>query len=216
MALKIVVLLSGEGTLLQSFIDQQKSGLPIEIAAVISNRPQVGGVKRAQKAKIAVHEIDHKLFADRATFEAALIKQIDAYQPELVVLAGFMRILGEPFVDHYQGRLINIHPALLPKYKGLNTHQRAIAAGDSEHGSSVHLVTSELDGGPVIAQVKLPILNNDSPEKLAERTKLKEHFLYPEVLRWIAEKRLILSNGKPVCDGAPLNSPIIMEQGGKE
>ncbi len=216
MTLKIVVLLSGEGTLLQSFINQQKSGLPIEIAAVISNRPQVGGIKRAQKAEIPVHEIDHKLFADRATFEAALIKQIDTYQPELVVLAGFMRILGEPFVDHYQGRLINIHPALLPKYKGLNTHQRAIEAGDPEHGSSVHLVTSELDGGPVIAQVKLPILAKDSPEKLAERTKLKEHFLYPEVLRWIAEKRLILSGGKPICDGAPLNSPIIMEQGGKQ
>ncbi len=211
MPLKIVVLLSGEGTLLQSFINRQQSGLPIEIVAVISNRPNVGGLARAQKAEIPAHEIDHKLFPDRPTFEAALIKLIDFYKPDLIVLAGFMRILGEQFVDHYQGKLINIHPALLPKYKGLDTHRRAIEAGDTEHGSSVHLVTSELDGGPVIAQIKLPILPGDTAETLTERTKQKEHLLYPEVLRWIAEKRLVLATGTPCCDGAPLKSPVILE-----
>ncbi len=216
MPLKIVVLLSGEGTLLQSFINRQKEGLPIEIAAVISNRPNVGGLARAEKAEITAHEIDHKLFPDRATFEADLIKLIDQYSPDVVVLAGFMRILGELFVDHYQGRLINIHPALLPKYKGLDTHQRAIDAGDSEHGSSVHLVTSELDGGPVIAQIKLPILPEDTADTLSERTKKREHLLYPEVLRWIAEKKLTLSQGIPLCNGEPLNSPVVLEPDGEK
>jgi phosphoribosylglycinamide formyltransferase-1 len=215
MSLKIVVLLSGEGTLLQSFINQQKEGLPIEIQAVISNRPNVGGLTRAQKAEILAHEIDHKLFPERSAFEAALIKLIDHYKPDVVVLAGFMRILGEQFVNHYQGRLINIHPALLPKYKGLDTHKRAIEAGDAEHGSSVHLVTSELDGGPVIAQIKLPILPSDTAETLAERTKKREHLLYPEVLRWIAEKRLTLTDGIPCYDGTPLNSPVVLEPDSK-
>lgn len=211
MSLKIVVLISGEGTLLQSFIDESAKDLPVEIAAVFSNRPNAGGLLRAHKANIPTHIIDHTDFADRTSFEHALVENIDQYKPDLVVLAGFMRILEPAFVDHYNGRLINIHPALLPKYKGLNTHQRAIEAGDSQHGSSVHLVTSELDGGPVVAQITLPILSDDTPESLAERTKKREHLLYPQVLRWIAEGKLSLGDGIPHWHDPSVSMPVVFQ-----
>lgn len=216
MALKAVVLLSGEGTLLQSFIDSREQGLPLEICAVVSNRPNAGGLVRAKRAGIPTHNVDHTQFAERASFEQALSDCIDKYNPDLIILAGFMRILGGPFVDHYRNRLINIHPALLPKYKGLDTHRRAIESGDKEHGSSVHLVTRELDSGSVIAQVKLPILPDDTPETLATRTKMKEHLLYPEVVRWIAEKKLSLCSGELRWQGRVLTTPIIFNPDGEK
>lgn len=216
MTLKVVILLSGEGTLLQSFINYKAQKTLSEICAVISNRPNAGGIDRAKKAEIPVHIIDHTKFTERADFEQVLKDCIDQYNPDLIVLAGFMRILGEPFVSHYSNRLINIHPALLPKYKGLDTHRRAIESGDKEHGSSVHLVTSELDGGPVIAQIKLPILANDTPETLAQRTKEKEHQLYPEVVHWIAEKKLSLCSNQLRWQGRTLTTPIIFDPNGEK
>ncbi|MGI1678567.1 MAG: phosphoribosylglycinamide formyltransferase [Cellvibrionaceae bacterium] len=194
---RVVVLISGGGTNLQAIIDEQKNGnLPIEITAVISNRPNVKGLERATLAGIKAETIDHKNFSDRKTFDEALINIIDKHSPDLIVLAGFMRILTPEFVTHYLGKLINIHPSLLPKYPGLHTHQRAIDAGDKEHGVTVHFVTEELDGGPPILQAKVPILDSDTPDTLAQRLLIQEHVIYPLAVKWFAQEKLLLKNGK--------------------
>lgn len=204
---RIVVLISGSGSNLQALIDGQKHhGLPIDIAAVISNRPGVLGLERAQQADIPASSLDHKDFADREDFDRALMQAIDQYQPELVVLAGFMRILTGDFVRHYQGRLLNIHPSLLPKYQGLNTHQRALDAGDSHHGVTVHFVTEELDGGPPIIQAKVPVLADDTPDSLAKRVQAQEHRIYPLAVQWFAEGRLGINGQSVTLDGEPLAS----------
>jgi phosphoribosylglycinamide formyltransferase-1 len=175
---------------------------------VISNKADVKGLARAEAAGITTKVIDHTQYSDRETFDAALIEVIDQCKPDLVVLAGFMRILTEGFVTHFKGRLINIHPSLLPKYQGLNTHQRAIDAGDSEAGASVHFVTEELDGGPVIAQAKVPVEANDTSETLAKRVLTVEHSIFPAVIGWFADKRLHLENNHIVFDQQALSSPI--------
>lgn len=182
-AFGLVVLISGSGSNLQAIIDAQ---LPCEIRAVISNRAQAYGLERARLAGIPTEVIDHREFADRAAFDAALQQRIDHYRPDLVVLAGFMRILTDELVNHYRGRMINIHPSLLPKYRGTNTHARAIEAGESEAGCSVHWVTPELDAGPVILQARVAIHPGDSADTLAARVLEQEHRIYPEAIRLIA------------------------------
>lgn len=182
--LPVVVLISGSGSNLQAIID---TDLPITIRAVISNRADAYGLTRAEQAGIPTAVLDHKAYPDRESYDAALQELIDSYQPGLLVLAGFMRILGDGFVRHYEGRMINIHPSLLPRYRGLDTHARAIEAGDAEAGCSVHFVTPELDSGPIIIQARVPILEGDTPETLAARVLEQEHRIYPEAIRKFAE-----------------------------
>jgi len=197
--LPIVVLISGRGSNLQAIIDAADP--LVDIKAVISNRPDAKGLASAQAANIVTKVIDHRQFADRETFDEALQKRIDNYQPSLVVLAGFMRILSDKFVAHYRGRLLNIHPSLLPKFKGLHTHERALAEGVKEHGASVHFVTEALDAGPVILQAKVPVLPTDDVDTLAARVLKEEHRIYPQVIHWFAEGRLQLRGDKFFLDG---------------
>ncbi|WP_426108767.1 phosphoribosylglycinamide formyltransferase [Pseudomonas sp. TWR1-1-4] len=198
----VVVLLSGTGSNLQALIDSTHTGdSPVRIAAVISNRSDAYGLQRARDAGIDTRSLDHKAFDGREAFDSALIELIDAFNPKLVVLAGFMRILSADFVRHYAGRLLNIHPSLLPKYKGMHTHQRALDAGDSEHGCSVHFVTEELDGGPLVVQAVVPVESDDSAQTLAQRVHTQEHRIYPLAVRWFAEGRLILGDQGALLDG---------------
>lgn len=198
----VVVLLSGTGSNLQALIDSTRIGdSPVRIAAVISNRSDAYGLQRARDAGIDTRSLDHKTFEGREAFDSALIELIDAFKPKLVVLAGFMRILSADFVRHYEGRLLNIHPSLLPKYKGMHTHQRALDAGDREHGCSVHFVTEELDGGPLVVQAVVPVESNDSAQSLAQRVHTQEHRIYPLAVRWFAEGRLILGDQGALLDG---------------
>lgn len=201
----VVVLISGSGSNLQALIDSiAQDGNPARIAAVICNRADAYGLVRAQNAGIPTRVLDHKQFDGREAFDAALIEAIDGFDPQLVVLAGFMRILTPAFVTHYSGRLLNIHPSLLPKHKGLHTHQRALEAGDSEHGCSVHFVTEELDGGPLVVQAVLPVLADDTPDSLAQRVHQAEHQIYPLAVRWFAEGRLRLGPQGCLLDGQAL------------
>ncbi|MDH5784721.1 MAG: phosphoribosylglycinamide formyltransferase [Chromatiales bacterium] len=188
--LPIVVLISGGGSNLQAIIDAASNDMPVAIRAVISNRADAYGLERAREANIETVVVDHTQFDSRQAFDTELARVIDRFGPGLVVLAGFMRILSDDFVHHYEGRMLNIHPSLLPKYKGTNTHARAIDAGDSEAGCSVHLVTTELDSGPVLHQARVPILPDDTPELLAARVLEQEHLIYPEAIRQFAITRL--------------------------
>lgn len=198
----VVVLLSGTGSNLQALIDSTRTGdSPVRIAAVISNRSDAYGLQRARDAGIETRALDHKAFEGREAFDSALVELIDAFNPKLVVLAGFMRILSAAFVRHYEGRLLNIHPSLLPKYKGMHTHQRALDAGDREHGCSVHFVTEELDGGPLVVQAVVPVESDDSAQTLAQRVHTQEHRIYPLAVRWFAEGRLILGDQGALLDG---------------
>ena len=207
--LPLVVMISGNGSNLQAIIDAiAEQNLPVEIRAVISNRPDAYGLMRAQRARIPAYIVDHTQYSSRASFEAALEKLIDEYHPEVVVLAGFMRILNTDFVLRYSGRLINIHPSLLPRYRGLDTHQRVLNAGDQWHGATVHFVTHELDGGPAIVQARVPVLPDDTAQTLAARVLAQEHLILPLALRWIAEKRLCFKNHNLYFDGKPLLAPV--------
>jgi phosphoribosylglycinamide formyltransferase-1 len=200
----VVVLLSGSGSNLQALIDSVDGASPVRIRGVISNRADAYGLVRAAQAGIATRVLDHKAFAGREAFDAALMDTIDAFQADLVVLAGFMRILSAGFVQHYQGRLLNIHPSLLPKYKGLDTHGRALEALDAEHGCSVHFVTEELDGGPLVVQAVIPVIAGDTAESLATRVHQQEHRIYPMAVRWFAEGRLRLGSSGAMLDGENL------------
>lgn len=201
----LVVLISGNGSNLQAIIDSINAGqCPATIKAVISNKTDAYGLERAKKAGIAVHALDHRQYKDRQNFDNALIELIDQYQPNLVVLAGFMRILTPHFVNHYLGHLINIHPSLLPKYPGLNTHQRALDAADTEHGCSIHFVTPQLDGGPVIIQASTPIAPDITLEILQDQVHYLEHKIYPIAIQWFAEKRLVFKDNTVLLDGKPL------------
>ncbi|MCG8426995.1 MAG: phosphoribosylglycinamide formyltransferase [Chromatiales bacterium] len=205
--LPLVVLISGSGSNLQAIIDGAAADLPVEIKAVISNQAEAYGLTRAANAGIETAVLNHKAFADRERYDQALGELVESFKPELVVLAGFMRILTPEFVDRFQGRMLNIHPSLLPKYRGLHTHQRALDAGDKTHGASVHFVTAELDGGPVILQAQVPVETGDDADKLAARVLTREHIIYPTVVRWFAEGRLAMNDNKAVLDGEPLTSP---------
>ncbi len=198
---RVVVLISGSGSNLQAIIDgMQSTELPIDIAAVISNRPAVFGLERAEKAGIPALVLDHKQFDDRESFDQKLAQLIDSYQPDLVVLAGFMRILTTTFTRHYAGRMLNIHPSLLPKYQGLHTHQRVLDAGEAEHGVTVHFVTEELDGGPAVIQAKISIESVDDAVSLAKRVQQQEHIIYPLAVKWFAEGRLRMDDGAVFLD----------------
>ncbi len=203
--MKLVVLISGNGTNLQALINAQQAGrLRGEIAAVISNRADAYGLQRASEAGIATQVIRGQDYADRAAYDSALGDAIEALGAELIVMAGFMRILTPEFVQRFAGRMLNIHPSLLPKYQGMNTHQRALAAGDTEHGTSVHFVTEELDGGPVILQAKVPVFAEDDAEILTERVQTQEHCIYPLVVNWFCCGRLALRDGQAWLDQQPL------------
>ena len=202
---RLVILISGSGSNLQSFIDNCADGsLNASVSAVVCNRPGAYGIERAQNAGIATEVIDHKQFESRETFDQALMERIDRYQPDLVILAGFMRILTPGFVTHYRGRLLNIHPSLLPKYPGLHTHQRAIEAGDREAGATVHFVTEELDGGPPIVQAQVNIEPGDDADTLAKRVLQQEHTIYPLAARWFIEGRLVLDGNRVLFDEKPV------------
>ncbi|NJN46291.1 MAG: phosphoribosylglycinamide formyltransferase [Candidatus Competibacteraceae bacterium] len=206
--LPLVVLVSGRGSNLQAILDGAGKGdLPVDIRAVISNRPDVYALERARQSGVPALTLDHKAFPDRQSFEIALREMIDSCTPELVILAGFMRVLSAAFVEHYGGRLLNIHPSLLPKYRGLHTHERALAAGEQEHGASVHFVTPELDSGPVILQARVPVLSSDDPDRLAIRVLEQEHKIYPLAIRWFAEGRVSLIADQILFDGQPLTEP---------
>ncbi len=210
---RLVVLISGNGSNLQAIIDAiQQGNLSARICAVISNKPGAYGLQRAKAANIPVHVIDHTHYPNRESFDLALQQEIDAYQPDLVVLAGFMRILTTGFVTHYLGRMINIHPSLLPDYQGLNTHQRALDDQRKIHGVSVHFVTPELDGGPVFLQSQVAVKPDDNADTLAKRVLEQEHIIYPLAIKWIAEKRIQYQNDRILFDGKPLTSPILLQQ----
>jgi len=202
---KLAVLISGSGSNLQAFIDACNAGtLPAEIAVVLSNKPEAGGLARAADAGIPTRVVDHRQFESREAFDAAMLEALAPFAPDLVILAGFMRILTPDFIAAFRGRLLNIHPSLLPKYPGLKTHQRALDAGDSEGGATVHFVTEELDGGPPVLFARVPIQADDSAETLAARVQMREHQLYPQAARWFLEGRLVLENDRALLDGAAL------------
>jgi phosphoribosylglycinamide formyltransferase-1 len=208
----IVILISGRGSNLQAILE---SALPCRVAAVISNRADAAGLALAHKHGVQTAVVQHSRYQDRAAFDAALSQQIDRYQPDLVVLAGFMRILTPAFVEHYRGRLINIHPSLLPLYSGLHTHERALADGVKIHGCTVHYVTGDLDHGPIIIQAAVPVLKNDTPETLSERVLKEEHRIYPQAIRWFCEGRIALGEegkiefSRPEQAGSALISPAL-------
>jgi phosphoribosylglycinamide formyltransferase-1 len=211
---RAVVLISGSGSNLQALIDGVRSGfLPIDLCAVISNEADAFGLERASSAGIQTKVLDHRGYPDRETYDAALAALIDEFDPGMVVLAGFMRILTPGFVARYHGRMFNIHPSLLPKFRGLHTHQRALEAGERIHGASVHFVTEELDGGPLVLQAEVPVEPGDDPDTLAARVLAQEHRIYPQVVRWFAQGRLWLgSNGIPRLDHRMLTQPLILDQ----
>lgn len=211
--LPVVVLISGSGSNLQALIDGAQGDLPIDLRAVVSNRADAFGLERARRGGIATEVVNHKDFPDRAAYDQALIRCIDRYQPGLVALAGFMRILTPEFVHHYAGRMFNIHPSLLPKFQGLHTHQRALEAGETAHGASVHFVTEELDGGPVILQARVPVEPGDDADRLAARVLKREHLIYPTAVRWFAQGRLAMRDHRVVFDGTPLVAPVMVEYG---
>jgi phosphoribosylglycinamide formyltransferase 1 len=204
----LVILISGRGSNLAALLAAQ---LPARVAAVISNNPQARGLDIAREHGIAAAAVDHRAFADRAAFDAALAAAIDRHRPDLVVLAGFMRILSPSFIERYQGRIMNIHPSLLPAFPGLHTHRRALGAGVRIHGCTVHFVTPDLDSGPVIVQAAVPVQAGDTEEQLAARVLAQEHRIYPQAIRWFCEGRLKLGrNGAVTVDGAPGTDGVLI------
>ena len=212
--LRLAVLISGRGSNLLTIARECQAGrLPAEVVVVVSDQPDAAGLPAARALGIAAVSVAADDFRpngrfDKPAFEAAMAQVIDPHQPDLVVLAGFMRVLSADFVARYAGRMVNIHPSLLPRHKGLHTHERALAAGDTEHGVSVHYVTAELDGGPVLLQARVPVLPGDDPASLSARVQRQEHIIYPTVIDWIARGRLQCIDGQALLDGSPLREPL--------
>lgn len=203
--MRFAVLISGNGSNLQALIDACQAGrIQGELVGVVSNRADAFGLERAKAAGIATQVLSNQAFADRESYDAALIQALESWKPDLLVMAGFMRILTPGFVQHFAGRMLNIHPSLLPKYQGVKTHARAIAAGDTVHGASVHFVTEELDGGPVVLQARVPIFPDDDEVTLAERVLSQEHQIYPLVINWFCQGRLTMVGTQACLDGQPL------------
>ncbi|WP_288654742.1 MULTISPECIES: phosphoribosylglycinamide formyltransferase [Pantoea] len=199
---KLVVLISGNGSNLQSILDACASGrINGSVAAVFSNKESAYGLTRAQQASVPGLALSPGDFPDREAFDRQLMQEIDAFEPDLVVLAGYMRILSSAFVAHYHDRLLNIHPSLLPKYPGLHTHRQALENGDKEHGTSVHFVTDELDGGPVVLQARVPIFPGDDEAEITARVQHQEHAIYPLAISWFMDGRLVMREGKAWLDG---------------
>jgi len=208
---RAAIMISGSGTNLQAFIDQVADGrLDLDLAVVFSNKPDAFGLERARRAGIPTVSIEHGSFPDRDSFDRAVAERLDEFQPGLIVLAGFMRILGAGFVNHYAGRILNIHPALLPKYPGLDTHQRVIDAGDEWHGSTVHFVTEELDGGPRILQGRLRVRAGESAGELRDRVQAVEHQIYPMAAGWVGSGKAEYRDGETWIDGRPAAEPVVM------
>jgi phosphoribosylglycinamide formyltransferase-1 len=215
MTKRVVVLISGSGSNLQALIDwqnsrQQKAGF--EIVGVLSNRPEAYGLTRAKQAGISTKILDHTQFDSREAFDSQLVQYVEDWQPDIVVLAGFMRILTPIFTDHYLGKAVNIHPSLLPKYRGLHTHRRALEAGDKEHGLSIHFVTSELDGGPIILQARLPIEKDDTESTLQQKVHKLEHQAYPRVVEGLAKDIISLCSEQVCINKQPSPTPMTLEQ----
>jgi len=207
---RTAVLISGSGSNLQSFIEKAAQGeIDLDLSVVFSNKPDAYGLTRAKTAGIATECLEHGNFADRKIFDRAVASVLDTYEPDLIVLAGFMRILSPWFVQHYEGRILNIHPALLPAYPGLDTHQRVLDAGEKWHGSTVHFVTEELDGGPRILQGRLAVNHEESADELCSRVQALEHQIYPQAANWFGQGRLQLRRGQTLFDGEPLDEPVI-------
>jgi phosphoribosylglycinamide formyltransferase-1 len=212
---RLAVLASGRGSNLQALIDAQRGGrLPVEIVLVGSDKAQAPALRRAEAAGIATLALDPKSYADRAAFDADLFARIAEFRPALIVLAGFMRILDPLVLAPWAGRIVNIHPSLLPKYRGLHTHRRALEAGDAEHGTSVHFVTAELDGGPLIAQARIPILPGDTADALAGRLLAEEHRLLVASVACIAEGKIALDGAQVLHDGSPRAAPLRLQDDG--
>jgi phosphoribosylglycinamide formyltransferase-1 len=208
--LPIVVLVSGRGTNLEALLAAHARGdLPVEFRAVISNRPGVAALERATARGVATEVVDHTAYDDRPAFDAALAETIDRHAPALIVLAGFMRILTDGFIERYRDRMLNIHPSLLPDFRGLHTHRRALEAGVERHGATVHFVTPELDGGPAILQATVPVQPGDTEETLAARVLEREHRIFPLAVRWFAQGRLTFDGGTARLDGATLANPVV-------
>ena len=215
-SLRIAVLVSGRGSNLQALIDARDAGaLPIDIVLVASDKPQAQGLRRAEEAGVATLALSPKGHASRAAYDADLFARVAAAGPDLIVLAGFMRILDAAAIAPWQGRMINIHPSLLPKYPGLHTHARALEAGDAVHGTSVHFVTGELDGGPVIAQARIATRADDTPDSLAQRLLPREHALMVETVALLAARRITLAADGIALDGAPLAAPLQLDANGR-
>ena len=206
---KLIVMISGSGSNLQAIIDAIESGeLNATIKAVISNRPDAFGLQRAKKHGIEAIALDHQQFKSRHSFDKRLTREIERFQPDVIVLAGYMRILSEAFIQHFSPNLLNIHPSLLPKYQGLHTHQRVLENNDRQHGVSIHVVTPELDAGPVILQGQFDVEHSDDAESLQQKAHKLEHQMYPLVLKWLSEKRLTFIQGIPVFDNEQLQQPL--------
>jgi phosphoribosylglycinamide formyltransferase-1 len=207
---KTAILISGSGTNLQAFIDAVADGnLNLELAVVFSNNPDAYGLERAEQAGIPTACIQHSDFPDRASFDHAVIEELDRHSPDLLILAGFMRILSPAFVTHYAGKILNIHPALLPLYPGLNTHQRVLDAGDQWHGSTVHFVTEKLDAGPRILQGRLEVVAGETADELATRVQTVEHQIYPEAAGWVGSGKVTFRDGQAWVDGELAAEPVI-------
>lgn len=207
---KTAILISGSGTNLQAFIDAVEQGeLALDLCVVFSNNPNAFGLERAEKAGIPTACIQHSDFPDRESFDEAVIAELDRFNPDLLVLAGFMRILSTRFVTHYSGRILNIHPALLPLYPGLNTHQRVLDAGDEWHGSTVHFVTEKLDAGPRILQGRLAVIPGESADELASRVQAVEHRIYPQAAAWVGSGKVVFRDGDCWVDGKPAHEPVV-------
>jgi len=211
---KTAILISGSGSNLQSFIDRVAAGkTSLDLSVVFSNRPDAYGLTRAREAGIDTACIEHGDYESREQFDRAVAAKLDQWQPQLLILAGFMRILSPWLVNHYEGRILNIHPALLPRYPGLNTHQRVLDAGDEYHGSTVHFVTEELDGGPRILQGRLKVASTTDPKELMSRVQAVEHQIYPMAADWFGQGRLKFENNSAWLDGEKLDEPVVKDFG---
>jgi len=207
--LPIAILISGRGTNMRVIAERAAAGsLPVVVRVVVSDQPAAEGLQTAAAMSIATRVLEPRKFADRPSFDRALVELLAQYQPKLVVLAGFMRILTPHFIGAFAGRILNVHPSLLPKYPGLHTHRRALEAGETVHGVSVHFVTQELDGGPVVLQAEVPVLPDDSEKTLSARVQQGEHRIYPQAIDWFARGRLVLKDGRAWLDGQPLDAPL--------
>ena len=212
-ATSTIVLISGDGTNLQAILDEiTNNHLPIRIISVLSDNPQAYGIKRAKNAGIPTKIINYHGFKDKADFHLAMEKNVKKIDPDLIVLAGYMRILSEEFCRQFTGKILNIHPSLLPKFRGLNTYQRVLDSGDEFHGSTVHFVTSKLDSGPIILQYRTKIRTTDDSKQLRKRVQLGEYQIYPMAIRWFAERSLKMIKGKTVLNGKRISEPKILEE----
>src|SRR5687768_9972574 len=206
----LVILISGRGSNMQALIEAK---LPVRVAAVVSSKPNAPGLEIAKMHGCETIVVDQRSYPERAAFDAALMETIDAYQPDLIALAGFMRILGDDFVNHYQGRLLNVHPSLLPAFPGLNPHRQALKEGVKIHGCTVHFVTAQMDCGPIIIQAAVQVRPDDTEETLAARVLQQEHRIYPEAVRWFMEDRLKLSENRVNVSNAGFNGSVLYSPG---